>query len=106
MDDTSLVKVFFDRVHAGDLSVAEMYAPDGIRVDHEGRVFRGRDAIRQVYEGMFPLPPVHPEVASLLKNPPFLAAVMQWPGRTGVGSQYVDLFEIEGGLIQTLRVLV
>jgi hypothetical protein len=106
VDDISLVNEFFDRVHAGDLTVCEMYAPDGIRVDHEGREFRGRDSIRQVYAGMFPLPATHPEVAALLRNPPFLAAVMQWPGRSGEGSQYIDLFEIEDGLIRALRVLV
>jgi hypothetical protein len=106
MDDVSLVKEFFDRVHAGDATVSEMYAPDGLRVDHEGREFRGRESIGQVYAGMFPLPATHPEVAALLRNPPYLAAIMQWPGRSGAGSQYIDLFEIENGLIRALRVLV
>ena len=105
VDDTLLVKEFFDRVHAGDLSVCELYAPDGMRIDHEGREFRGRESIRGVYAGMFPLPPTHPEVAALHRNPPFLAAVMRFPGRSGEGSQYIDLFEIEDGLIRTLRVL-
>ncbi len=106
MTPEEVVHRFFDRVHSGDVSVCDLYTEDGIRVDHEGRQFCGREAIADVYRAMFPLPDSHPEVAALHTNPPFVAAIMQWPEGSGRVGQYIDLFEISGDLIQALRVLV
>jgi hypothetical protein len=99
-----LVRELFERVHASDPAVRDLYAQDAVRIDHHGQRFEGRDAIGQFYESLFPVSAPHPEIESLLVNPPFVAALMRLPEHHG-GARYVDLLEIADGEIRSLRVM-
>jgi hypothetical protein len=101
-----IVRSVFDRVHASDASVADLYAEDAVRIDQNGHRFVGREEIRRFYESIFPTSIPHPELEYLFVNPPFVGALLRLPVRAGAsGSRYLDLFEVEAGLIRSLRVM-
>ena len=67
---------------------------------------RGREEIRAFYESLFPRTPPLPELRALFSHPPFVGALIRLPGDTDAPYEYVDLFEIEDGLVRSIRVLV
>ena len=105
MDPEQLVRTVFDRVHASDPSVRDLYATDAVRIDQHGTRYEGRAAIGDFYESIFPTPTPHPELEHLLVSPPMVAAILRLPGRNGPGSRYLDLFEVEGDQILSVRVM-
>jgi ketosteroid isomerase-like protein len=105
MKPEDLVRELFERVHASDPGVRDLYAEDAVRVDRHGRRFEGRDAIGRFYQSIFPTSPPYPTLEHVYVNLPFVAALLRLPERDGIGGVYVDLFEIEGGEIRSLRVM-
>ena len=105
MRPEDLVRTVFERVHASDPTVRDLYAEDAVRIDQTGRRYEGRVAIGEFYESLFPTSPPHPELEALFVNPPFVAALLRLPGREDSGGYYLDLFEIEDGAIRSLRVM-
>jgi hypothetical protein len=101
-----IVREVLDRVHASDERVGELYAEDAVRYGHDGRVMQGRAEIAVFYRSIFPTSAPHPELESLLVNPPYVAALIRLPGHEDAPVRYVDLFEIRDGAIQSLRVLM
>jgi hypothetical protein len=105
MSPEAIVRAVFDRVHASDPTVADLYAEDAVRIDQVGRRFEGRAAISGFYTSIFPTPAPHPVLEQLFVNQPFVAALLRRPGVAGEGARYLDLFEVQSGLIQTLWVM-
>jgi hypothetical protein len=106
MNAEEVVRAVFERVHASDPTVSDLYAEDAVRYGHDGLVQRGRTAIGEFYRAWFPSKPPYPEVESLLTSPPYIAALLRLPEREGRPGWCVDLFEVEDGEIRTLRVLL
>lgn len=106
MTDEEVVRAVFERVHASDPTVRDLYAEDAVRYGHDGLVQRGRAAIGEFYQAWFPSKPPHPEIECLLASPPYIAALLRLPEREGRRGWCVDLFEVEDGAIRTLRVLL
>jgi hypothetical protein len=99
------VRSVFERVHASDSTVADLYAEEAVRVDQHGRRFEGRSAIRRFYESIFPISTPYPTLECLFVNLPSVGALLRLPGVDGSASLYLDLFEVEDGLIRSLRVM-
>ncbi len=106
MTPEEIVREVLDRVHASDPTVGDLYAHDAVRYGHDGRVMHGRAEIAAFYESLFPTSAPHPELETLLVNPPFVAALIRLPGHEEPPVRYVDLFEIGDGEICSLRVLM
>ena len=106
MQAEEIVRAVFERVHASDPTVSDLYAEDAVRYGHDGIVQRGRAAIAAFYQDRFPIVPPFPEIETLLANPPYVAALLRLPEREGQPRWCLDLFEVEGGAIHTLRVLL
>jgi hypothetical protein len=101
-----LVRAVFDRVHASDPTVSDLYSSDAVRYGHDGRVQRGRPAIAEFYQSWFPARPPFPEIECLLANLPYVGALLRLPEREGRARWCLDLFEIEDGAICSLRVML
>jgi hypothetical protein len=97
------VREVFARVGNGDLSVADLYADDGVIVYGDGARAEGRDAIRAFYaraiEGVRP----QPRVEALLEAPPLYVALVDVPG-ADVHHRALDLFEVDDGGIRRLEI--
>jgi hypothetical protein len=106
MDAEEIVRAVFERVHASDPTVSDLYRDDAVRYGHDGRVQRGRAAIAEFYQSWFPARPPFPEIEDLLVNLPYVGALLRLPEREGQSRWCLDLFEIEGGAIRSLRVLL
>ena len=97
------VREVFARVRNGDLSVADLYADDGVIVYGDGARAEGRDAIRAFYaraiEGIRP----EPRVETILEAPPLYVALVDVPG-TDVHHRALDLFEVDDAGIRRLEI--
>ena len=93
----------FARVRDGDLTVAELYAEDGVIVYGNGARAEGRDAIRAFYaraiEGIRP----EPRVETILEAPPLYVALVDVPG-ADVHHRALDLFEVDERGIRKLEI--
>lgn len=105
MGSEELVRQVFERVHASDPAVSDLYADDAVRIDQEGRRYEGRPAIAQFYESIMPTSPPHPVLEHIFVNPPFVGALLRLPERNGIARHYLDLFEVDNGAIRSLRVM-
>jgi hypothetical protein len=106
MEAEEVVRAVFERVHASDPTVSDLYAEDAVRYGHDGLVQRGRAAIAEFYQSRFPSQPPFPEIEGYVASPPYIAALLRLPERDGRPGWCVDLFEVENGAIRTLRVLL
>jgi len=105
LDPEDLVRAVFERVHASDPAVGELYAEDAVRLDQYGQRYEGRVAITQFYESIFPTSSPHPELECLFVNLPLVGALLRLPGKDGAAGLYLDLFEVKDGLISSLWVM-
>ena len=105
MEPEQVVLEVLERLHASDPSVADLYHEDAVRYGHDGAVMRGRAEIRAFYESLFPRTPPLPEVRALFSQPPYVGALIRLPGDVDPPYEYVDLFEVEDGLVRSIRVL-
>lgn len=103
MSPEDVVRTLFARVRAHDVSVSDLFAPDAT-LEAPGRQIRGRDEIRRFYEGVFQSGGVHPEVEELFVAAPVVAALLRVTGATGDVLRVLDLFELEAGVIRSMRV--
>jgi hypothetical protein len=106
MEAEEIVRAVFARVHASDPAVSDLYSSDAVRYGHDGRVQRGRAAIAEFYQSWFPARPPFPEIECLLVNLPYVGALLRLPEREGQPRWCLDLFEVEGGSIRSLRVML
>jgi len=106
MTPEEVVREVLDRIHASDPSVRDLYAEDAVRYGQDGRVMHGRAAIGEFYESLFPSRTPHPVLETCLLHPPFVAALIRLPGDADPPVRYIDLFEVEDGLVQSVRVLM
>ena len=103
MKGADRVREVFARVRNGDLSVAELYAEDGVILfGSDGRV-EGRDAIREFYKGAIESIRPQPDVEAVLEAPPLYVALVDVPG-TDVHHRALDLFEIDDAGIRRLEI--
>jgi hypothetical protein len=97
------VREVFARVGNGDLSVADLYADDGVIVYGDGARAEGRDAIRAFYAlaigGIRP----QPRVETIMEAPPLYVALVDVPG-VDVHHRALDLFEVDEGGIRRLEI--
>jgi hypothetical protein len=100
-----IVRSVFERVHASDPAVGDLYAEDAVRIDQYGQRYEGRAAIREFYTSIFPTSEPHPALEAMFVNPPFVGALLRLPGRQDNEGFYLDLFEVEDGLIRSLWVI-
>src|SRR4051794_13920213 len=110
MTPEEIVRAVFDRVHASDPTVSDLYAEHATRVAHDGRQ-DGRAAIARFYERRFPMKPPFPEIDGLFATPPFVAVLLRLPEPDGAEHdgprpRVLDLFEVEAGEIRSLHVLM
>jgi ketosteroid isomerase-like protein len=105
MSPEDVVRSVFERVHASDPSVGDLYAEDALRIDQHGQRFAGRAAITEFYKSIFPTSAPHPTLEALFVNLPVVGALLRLPGRDGNTGLYLDMFEVEDGLIRSLRVI-
>ena len=105
MEPEQVVLEVLARLHASDPRVADLYHEDAVRYGHDGVVMRGRVEIRAFYESLFPRSPPLPEVRALFAHAPFVGALIRLPRGTDPPYEYVDLFEVEDGLVRSIRVL-
>jgi hypothetical protein len=97
------VREVFARVRNGDVSVADLYADDGVILfGPEGRV-EGRDAIRAFYKGAIDSIGPQPSVEAVFESPPLYVALVDVPG-TDVHHRALDLFEIDDDGIRRLEI--
>ena len=77
------VREVFRRVAAGDVGVADLYAPDAVIQYSSDAVVEGREAIREFYRlQIFSIAP-QPSVEAVLEQPPRYVAIVNVP--TGDG---------------------
>ena len=97
------MRAVFARVRDGDLSVADLYAEDGVIVYGNGARAEGRDAIRAFYaraiDGIRP----EPRVEAILEAPPLYVALVDVPG-VDVHHRALDLFEVDERGIRRLEI--
>ncbi len=99
-----VVREVFTRLHASDPSVRELYHPAAVRYGQDGTVHHGRDEIGAFYESLFPMRS-HPDVVSVFVAEPWVATLMRRQSDEGP-VDYLDLFEVENGLVRSIRVLL
>ena len=97
------VREVFARVRHGDLSVADLYADDGVIVYGDGERAEGRDAIRAFYARAIDAIRPEPRVETILEAPPFYVALVDVPG-TDVHHRALDLFEVDDGGVRRLEI--
>jgi predicted SnoaL-like aldol condensation-catalyzing enzyme len=100
-----IVRSVFERVHASDPAVGDLYAEDAVRIDQYGQHYEGRAAITEFYASIFPTPEPHPELEAMFVNLPFVGALLRLPRHDGNAGLYLDLFEVEDGSIRSLWVM-
>ena len=100
-----VVRELFDRVHASDLSVVELFHEDAVRYGHDGRIQRGRAEIADFYASIFPSSHPQPEIEYLVHEP-FVGALLTLPENEQGLRHVIDLFEVEDGAIRSLRILM
>jgi hypothetical protein len=105
MEPRELVQEVFNRLHASDPTVSELYAEDAVRYGHDGRIHRGRAEIDAFYRSLFPREPPFPELECWLIQLPYVGALLRMPGQEGPEGLYMDLFEVADGAIRSIRVL-
>jgi hypothetical protein len=105
LNPEEIVRAVFDRIHASDPSVADLFADDAVRVDQTGQRFEGRAAISAFYNSIFPTQAPHPHLEHVFVNLPYVVALLRRPGVDGYGARYIDLFEVDGALIRSIWVL-
>ena len=97
------MRAVFARVRDGDLSVADLYAEDGVIVYGNGARAEGRDAIRAFYaraiDGIRP----EPRVEAILEAPPLYVVLVDVPG-VDVHHRALDLFEVDERGIRRLEI--
>jgi hypothetical protein len=105
MDPEQVVIEVLERLHASDPSVGDLYHDDAVRYGQDGTVMHGRAETMAFYETLFPRTPPFPEVRALFSHAPFVGALIRLPGDADPPFEYIDLFEIEDGLVRSIRVL-
>jgi hypothetical protein len=101
-----IVRAVFDRVHASNPTVSDLYAEDAVRYGHDGQVQHGRAAIAEFYESRFPTAPPYPELAGMFVQLPYVAVLLRFPEHDTSLGGVIDLFEVDDGAIRSLRVLL
>jgi hypothetical protein len=102
MEPEAVIRAVFERVRAGDIAVADLYAADAV-VESEPEPHIGRDAIRRYYARAL-AQKVQPEIEELFARPPWYAVVLRVM-TPGGEVRVCDLFEVEGGAVRSLHVL-
>jgi SnoaL-like domain len=97
-----LVREVFARVRASNIEVAQLYAPDATLTASD-TTHKGRAAIAEFYASRFHEGGVHPQVQEIYLNPPLVVAVLRVTAASGVVHHVADVFELEGGLIRSMR---
>lgn len=77
------VREVFRRVAAGDVGVADLYAPDAVIQYSAGDVVEGREAIREFYRSQIHTIAPRPSVEAVLEQHPRYVAIVNVP--TGDG---------------------
>jgi hypothetical protein len=97
------VREVFARVHAGDDSVADLFAPDAVLLYGSDGRLEGRQAIRAFYARTIETIHPRPHVDQVFEAPPRYVAVVDVP--TSRGRQHaVDLFELGDEGIVSLEI--
>ena len=102
-DDSAIVLEVFSRVRNANPQVADLYALDATLEGH-GTVYSGRDAIREFYQGVFATTGPHPVVRGLWRNGTRYAALVEATARAGTVAHAVDVFDVSGGVISSMRI--
>jgi predicted SnoaL-like aldol condensation-catalyzing enzyme len=98
------VREVFARVHRGDDSVADLYAPDGVVLAGGARI-EGRPAIRAFYADTIATIHPKPEVREVLTAPgsDLFAVIVEVPTDRG-HMHALDLFRVDDGGIRQLEI--
>lgn len=105
-DPVSVVKEYFSRMRAGDLSVVELFHDDGCLLGLGGQRC-GRAAIQEFYREVINRAGPSPRQAGpLLAEGSRVAAEIYIDLPNGPTIHAVDLFHIEGGLIRSLTYFI
>jgi hypothetical protein len=98
------VREVFARVHRGDDSVADLYAPDGVVLAGSARI-EGREAIRSFYAGTIQSIHPKPEVQVVLTTPgtDLYVAIVEVPTDRG-HMHALDLFTVDDEGIRQLEI--
>ena len=103
MSPEDVVRLLFARVRAGDASAGALYAPDASVQTPTAR-YEGGDAIAEFYRSVTRGGRTQPEVEALYAAPPLVVALLSVTVGGGEVVRVVDVFEVEGGAIRSLRV--
>ena len=106
MSPEQLVRQVFERVHASDPSIVELFHEDAVRHGQDGRSQHGRAAIGAFYQSLFPTSPPYPEIDQVFIQLPYVGVLLRLPENEAGLRHVIDLFEVEDGAIRTLRVLM
>jgi len=98
------VREVFARVHRGDDSVADLYAPDGVVLAGSSRI-EGRSAIRSFYADTITAIHPKPEVQVVLSTPgsDLYVAIVEVPTDRG-HMHALDLFRVDDAGIRQLEI--
>ncbi|MFI5047318.1 MAG: nuclear transport factor 2 family protein [Acidimicrobiia bacterium] len=103
MAPEDVVRLLFARVRAGDPSAGDLYASDAFLHTPSGR-HDGRDAITDFYRGVTRGGRTQPEIEALYAAPPLVVALLSVTVGEAEVVRVVDVFEVQDGAIQSLRV--
>ena len=102
MTPEEMVREVFARVRAGDIRVAELYAPDG-KLTNTDKTHEGREAITEFYRGVIRNGGVQPQVKEVYVSLPLVVAVLQVETPSGTVHHVADVFEVGDGAIRSMR---
>ncbi len=100
---TDRVRAVFDRVRNGDVSVADLYAEDGVILYGDGGRVEGREAIRAFYKQTIDAMHPRPQVQAVLEVPPLYVAIVDVPSDV-VHHRALDIFELDDNGIRKLEI--
>ena len=87
----------------GDLSVADLYAEDGVILFGDGGRVEGLEAIRAFYKAAIDSIRPQPQVEAILEAPPLYVVLVDVPS-DDVHHRALDLFEVDDGGIRRLEI--
>lgn len=97
------VRAVFTRVAAGDLSVADLYAEDGVVAFGPSAQVEGREAIRTFYAEHIEREVPKPTVEAVLEQPPFVVALVD-VCTDDAHLRALDLFTVDDEGIRCLEI--
>ena len=105
-DPASVATEYFSRMRAADVSVVDLFHDDAVLVGL-GTTRKGKDAIREVYQGVIERAGPTPRAAGpLLADGSRVAAEVYIDLSQDVSVHAVDIFDVEDGRIRSLTYFI